>query len=198
MWSYCIVAPFLINRKASSVLATLANLLRQICKLRVERQKIGLLVEVNWPSRTTKTPLATDIINGERHRRDCFTANEVEHAHGAVSCCMFPRKNHSQRTAASVWNNGRPLLPAMCRGRPRLLRHARPQRCQKCEGLMRAPGHGTLRRTMRRYSPCVNTLLNACVLFVFCPLLFFALASRSSCLIHAALQSMLSDAEGKI
>lgn len=54
-----------------------------------------------------------NIIDGERHRRDCFTAVEVEHAHRAVTAvsCMFPRESHSQKTAAGVRNKGRSLLP---------------------------------------------------------------------------------------
>lgn len=134
-------------------------------------------------------------------------ANEVEHACITVFCCLLlvsERGTHLGNSSERLeqW----PPSPAMCRGRPRLLRHARPQRCQKCEGLMRAPGCGTWRRTMQRYSPCVNTLLNVCVLLVLfsvlgwggCLFAFFALTSPSSCLIHAVLQSMLSDAEGKI
>lgn len=169
---------FLINRKAWRVVATWLNLAWRVSgNVR--------------PSSTTKIPSAMNITDGERHRMDCFMTNEVKHACVTVFCCLLLVSE--RRTFFG--NSGKrleqwPPSPAMWGGRPRLLRHARPQRCQKCEGLMRAPGRGTWRRTMQRYSPCVNTLLNVCVLFVLGLLFFsfFALTSCSSCLIHAALQ----------
>lgn len=195
---------FFNHLKSLACCSYLANLISPICKLRVkdkqfERQK--------KKKQTTKTPVGHEHQltlrgtgrwggGGEIVSRPVW---QVEHGRVAVA---VPAACFRERAALTEQRRASGTMAAL-RCRPCAAAFLAcsdtlgPQRCQKCEGLMSAPGRGTRRRTMRLYSPWVNTLLNACVLFVFLlPVFFFlfpfALASRSGCLIHAALQSTRS------